>query len=308
MKGEDPIKKYPDRKASHIENSNYMSQLASGFQEVVEQNDKVMKEKTKGLLLQEMASGGAVSHQSFRSLSSLGMNNLMAGARPFFLPSNTPHQYQIGSPRSQASTTSAQRQFRAQVFGTDIDPEFLRESLQNQMDIDEDIKREEEKRQAVVASTRTTLNQAYRTSISRLLPPSAGDEMANVDFSGVFGNNQFKVEVKDEKKVKGEKKVKNDKKTSVKKTVKKDKPEPDKEPALPRGRPKGSKKPQESDDEVEVTKINLNENKTMAYWKAQSAKEIRNQLKLRNIPSSGDWMYKKNLLKIVSKLIQDKKW
>jgi hypothetical protein len=46
----------------------------------------------------------------------------------------------------------------------------------------------------------------------------------------------------------------------------------------------------------------------MAYWKAQSAKEIRNQLKLRNIPSSGDWMYKKNLLKIVSKLIQDKKW
>jgi hypothetical protein len=261
-----------------------------------------------------MASGGAVSHQSFRSLSSLGMSNLMAGARPSFLPSNTPHQYQIGSPRSQASTTSAQRQFRAQVFGTDIDPEFLRESLQNQMDIDEDIKREEEKRQAVVASTRTTLNQAYRTSISRLLPPSAGDEMANVDFSGVFGNNQFKVEVKDEKKVKGEKKVKDDKKTknekksSVKKTVKKDKPEPDKEPALPRGRPKGSKKPQDTDDEVEVTNINLNENKTMAYWKAQSAKEIRNQLKLRNIPSSGDWMYKKNLLKIVSKLIQDKKW
>ena len=30
---EDPIKKYPDRKASQIENSNFMSQLALGFQE-----------------------------------------------------------------------------------------------------------------------------------------------------------------------------------------------------------------------------------------------------------------------------------
>jgi len=30
--GDDPIKKYPDRRASQIENSNFMSQLASGFQ------------------------------------------------------------------------------------------------------------------------------------------------------------------------------------------------------------------------------------------------------------------------------------
>jgi hypothetical protein len=43
-----------------------------------------MKEKTKGLLLQEMASGGAVSHQSLKSLSSLG-------ARPSFftIPATT---------------------------------------------------------------------------------------------------------------------------------------------------------------------------------------------------------------------------
>ena len=53
--GDDPIKKYPDRKASQIENSNYMSQLASGFQEVIAQNDRIMREKTKQLLLQEMA-------------------------------------------------------------------------------------------------------------------------------------------------------------------------------------------------------------------------------------------------------------
>ena len=40
--GDDPIKKHPDRKASQIENSNYMSQLASGFQEVIAQNDRIM--------------------------------------------------------------------------------------------------------------------------------------------------------------------------------------------------------------------------------------------------------------------------
>ena len=45
--GDDPIKKYPDRRASQIENSNFMSQLALGFQEVIEQNDRILKERTK---------------------------------------------------------------------------------------------------------------------------------------------------------------------------------------------------------------------------------------------------------------------
>ena len=61
--GDDPIKKYPDRRASQIENSNYMSQLASGFREVIEQNERLMKEKTKQLLLQDLASSGNDSHQ-----------------------------------------------------------------------------------------------------------------------------------------------------------------------------------------------------------------------------------------------------
>jgi len=68
--GEDPIKRYPDRRASQIENSNYMSQLSSGFQGVIEQNEKVMKEKTKQLLLQGIASGSAVSHSELKSIHS----------------------------------------------------------------------------------------------------------------------------------------------------------------------------------------------------------------------------------------------
>ena len=49
--GDDPIKKYPDRRASQIENSNVMSQLALGFQEVLEQNNRVMREKNKGVIV-----------------------------------------------------------------------------------------------------------------------------------------------------------------------------------------------------------------------------------------------------------------
>ena len=73
--GEDPIKKYPNRDATQIENSNFMSQLASGFREVIEQHDRVLKEQTKELLLQEIsATSSRTSHVSFQSLNSLGLN------------------------------------------------------------------------------------------------------------------------------------------------------------------------------------------------------------------------------------------
>ena len=85
--GDDPIKKYPDRRASQIENSNVMSQLALGFQEVLEQNNRVMREKTKELLLQDVAKSNTKSHHDFKSLSSLGMSGLLNSAkRPDFLP------------------------------------------------------------------------------------------------------------------------------------------------------------------------------------------------------------------------------
>ena len=116
--GEDPIKKYPDRRASQIENSNYMSQLASGFQEVLEQNDTVMEEKTKELLLQDMAAGSSASHHSYASaissLKSLTSHGLRG--RPSFLPPQA-EQFQIGTPRSAHSAhsdTSETRRFRNQ--------------------------------------------------------------------------------------------------------------------------------------------------------------------------------------------------
>ena len=51
----DLITNYPDRRASELENSNYMSQLRGGFEEMLIQNDNLMKEKQKEILLHEEA-------------------------------------------------------------------------------------------------------------------------------------------------------------------------------------------------------------------------------------------------------------
>jgi len=74
---EDPIKKYPDRRASQIENSNFMSQLALGFQEVVEQNNRIVKEKTKALLLQEMAASSNISHKQLSIAKTPPQDNMV---------------------------------------------------------------------------------------------------------------------------------------------------------------------------------------------------------------------------------------
>jgi hypothetical protein len=58
----DPITNYPDRRASEIENSNYMSQLRGGFEEMLLQNDNLLKEKQKDLLLKEEAGNANVGH------------------------------------------------------------------------------------------------------------------------------------------------------------------------------------------------------------------------------------------------------
>ena len=57
----DPITNYPDRRASEMENSN-MSQLRGGFEEMLVQNDNLLKEKQKDLLLKEEAGNANVGH------------------------------------------------------------------------------------------------------------------------------------------------------------------------------------------------------------------------------------------------------
>jgi hypothetical protein len=49
----DPIKHYPNRKASELENSPYLSQLAGGEEEITEAHNALLKEKLKDTLLQQ---------------------------------------------------------------------------------------------------------------------------------------------------------------------------------------------------------------------------------------------------------------
>ena len=80
-----------------MENSNYMSQLASGFQEVVIQNNRLMQEKTKSILLQDLGQASNISHHEMRVLSATNRSSNVSSygslaslhqpmARPSFLP------------------------------------------------------------------------------------------------------------------------------------------------------------------------------------------------------------------------------
>ena len=62
----DPIKHYPNRQATQTENSNYMSQLEGGFHDMMQQNERVMKEKQKDVLLHQMAASGGTSYHHLK--------------------------------------------------------------------------------------------------------------------------------------------------------------------------------------------------------------------------------------------------
>jgi hypothetical protein len=52
----DPIKHYPNREATRLENSPYLSQLSAGFEEMEEQHISLLKQQMKDNLIREYAS------------------------------------------------------------------------------------------------------------------------------------------------------------------------------------------------------------------------------------------------------------
>ena len=77
----DPIKHYPNRKASQIENSNYMSQLTGDFDEMMQQHERVAKEKIKENLLQQMAASSGTSVHQVRASHGSNFASPEGGAR-----------------------------------------------------------------------------------------------------------------------------------------------------------------------------------------------------------------------------------
>ena len=326
--GEDPIKRYPNRDATQIENSNFMSQLASGFREVIEQHDRVLKEQTKELLLQEIsATSSRTSHVSFQSLNSLGLNGLMQAAQGIapFQPRLIPQHYNIqtpNSPRSQASskseaTTSVKseepaprqmdmddnadlREMRYKLFGPDIDPEVVFQAFDNAREQQEREREQQERQQQIVAQVR----QDHE------------DIMKNNPFEGVFsGGARSSNYVPEPVKTLVDKIEEKEEKKKPRKPKKFEKPndEPDDQPEQALGRAssrsKRKKTNEKSDDEVEMTGVNLNKSTDLKFWKSQSPNEIRAQLNLRNLPKK-DYAFldKKHLLEYLRNIIRSNKW
>ena len=77
----DPIKHYPNRKASHTENKNYMSQLTGDFDEMMQQHERVAKEKMKENLLQQMAASSGTSVHQVRASHGSNFASPEGGAR-----------------------------------------------------------------------------------------------------------------------------------------------------------------------------------------------------------------------------------
>ena len=349
--GDDPIKKYPDRRASQIENSNFMSQLASGFQEVIEQNDRILKEKTKELLLQEASASSAVSHRHVsiqRSLHTqhnidddhmadlLNQQMYITQARPGVIGSTSsvdwlhqvpaarePQVHRVLNPDIQMSSSSSSNQppqgtKRPQrfVIADDVDTDIQQHQAIDIDDLEMQQMHDDAKLFTLIKEMKNDHEAMGNTPIDEMLVDDAKMKKERRSIKRTDGDLEEEPTPKKQKPILMPKKEKENKIKKEKKTSKKGNkvlkhihnPEDELEPRGPSGRPKGSKKKAVEDDEVEIQNVTLNDNKTMGYWKSQSANELRNQLKLRKIPSNTYWVTKKGLLKIVSELIKDKKW
>ena len=100
----DQISKYPDRTAIQMENSNYLSQLRGGFEEMAEQNDAVQKERQKQILIQEEAGSVAHSHHEHVINESRWRQHVPPPEEPETF--HTPLRVPVGEPQSYAPGTT----------------------------------------------------------------------------------------------------------------------------------------------------------------------------------------------------------
>ena len=68
--------------------------------------------------------------------------------------------------------------------------------------------------------------------------------------------------------------------------------------------------PEDDDDDLQMTGVNINRSTDMEFWKNQSPREIRTQLNLRNRSRIGDWAFKdkQQLHDIVEEMIKNGTW
>ena len=100
----DLITNYPDRRASELENSSYMPQLRGGLEEMLIQNDNLLKEKQKEILVHEEASEANIGRHEQAIKADRTQRNPPAPQTPApqtpapqtpapQIPQNSPHKY-----------------------------------------------------------------------------------------------------------------------------------------------------------------------------------------------------------------------
>jgi len=266
--GDEPVTKFPDRRASQLENSNYLSQLASGFQEVIQQN-RVIEERTKELLLQEASGTSESSHMEARSMSFKS-----AGAAPA--------RFNIHTPRDLAPQRDLQE---------------FQDEMETQLQIEEDHnrKKQNERRTEIVAQSQQ--HQGVLTRVASLME-SVFDAAHAIR---PYVTNEPSAHESHERHMM-ETEPSSSSQTPVREMV------TDYEKKVKKKR-KNAKSSKSSDDgSVVMQGADLNKSTNIDYWKDQSANEIRNQLQLRNIPRDPRWFEKTELIKLVQELIRKKKW
>jgi hypothetical protein len=193
---EDPIKKYPDRRASQIDNSNHMSQLASGFREVVEQNERLMKEKTKQLLLQDLASSSSLSHQhlihSDHNSSLRGSSMFKSAPSVQFVddPNDNPNDKQFLSDLSshKAADEALRKKYGIPppsllepIIGTtyEVERNFVEHTAQIAAEQERDRQMQQLRIESMREQTRAIVDRANDTSIVPLPPPALTEQASS---------------------------------------------------------------------------------------------------------------------------------
>ena len=340
--------KYPDRKASQMRNSHWLSQLdGDSFRAMDELHHSILKGHEKEALLKSYASSHSVSLASVRS-HHIAPSEHGATAAPseYSAPAVLPEYFKTWtpppSPRHQQTEVHQQpevlpevQQYYQQVpeaprqsknikVKSKIEKrESKKESKFKQMhdeDYDEKVKDQHEMNldDAEMQQQRASLKKEFKD----LLPNLNDDEIDKIvkkqkrysqgikrSSEPASSSTQPASKIKT-KHDKGEKRDAESEPLPRPKAKAKANPATNiPESAHPKRRGRPPNKPESSEDEVEIRGVAVNKEKAQSYWKKQSANEIRAQLVLRDIPrSKTGFATKAELLGLIKELVKNNKW
>lgn len=279
LENEQPKIKYPDRKASFLRNSPYLSQFdGDSWLDLEDQENNIRETQMRELEIKKLASNSTQTHTVLKAATKKQL------------------VYQRGVASNELPNT------KTQVFDMAYDDNF------------DDVPMAADKYEAKDSNDRMKRLRLFdqATQEDELMEQLMQTQPMDVQSANINEGAQQKREMKPElflpspEPPKHKMKKYIDTKQNVKiKTEenKNDKPTTIKDNKL-------LKKKQPDEDDIVLTTVNINRNQDMEFWNEQSAREMRSQLNLRFPNKKGDWAFKTRLqiLNIIKDLINKGKW